>query len=237
MSDSKTDFEQLIDALGKSLSKDDQVQRNEREKSAEFSRHLTQILVAAAVPRTEAGERVSVVTNKVVDYFLKPGAETENGLFQGCKNNADRLMRIGTIMSAVARAIPHQPTLSELAMDIVKSTGELGIEVGRSTKEFIDDHPVATAVAVGVATGGVAFAGAGPIAAALGSTGCLGPASTGTAISSLSGAALKSASLAKLGGGALAAGGAGMSGGAATVTGLGATSGGASTFTAVKKNK
>lgn len=76
--------------------------------------------------------------------------------------------------------------------------------------------------AAGVATGGVAYACAAPIAAGLGSMGALGAASTGTAISTLEGAALVNASLASLGGGALAAGGGGMAAGAATVGVVGA---------------
>lgn len=66
-----------------------------------------------------------------------------------------------------------------------------------------------------VAVGTGAWVAAPGIAAALGTTGALGAASTGTAISSLSGAALTSASLAQLGAGGLAviaAAGAGLGG-------------------------
>ncbi|RLM52707.1 hypothetical protein DVK02_16120, partial [Halobellus sp. Atlit-31R] len=63
--------------------------------------------------------------------------------------------------------------------------------------DLVKENPVETAVVVGatVATGGLALAAAGPIATAIGSTGVLGAASTGTAIASLHGAAATSASL------------------------------------------
>jgi hypothetical protein len=66
---------------------------------------------------------------------------------------------------------------------------------------------------------GVGVVAAGPIACLLGSTGLLGAASTGTAISSLTGVALTNASLAAIGGGAVAAGGAGVAAGTAVVGG------------------
>lgn len=79
-------------------------------------------------------------------------------------------------------------------------------------------------IAIASAVGALAFTGigiavAGPIACFLGSTGILGAASTGTAISSLSGVALTNASLASLGGGAIAAGGLGIAGGTTAVVG------------------
>ena len=83
----------------------------------------------------------------------------------------------------------------------------------------------------GGAVGGAVIAGTGAwiaapqIAAALGTTGILGSASTGTAISTLSGAALESASLAALGGGAASVGGLGMAGGVAFLGATGAALG------------
>ena len=78
--------------------------------------------------------------------------------------------------------------------------------------EFAEEHPVATSLAVNVATSGMAaWSNAGTIATILGGTGVLGnTATTGVAISSLSGAAATNASLAALGGGALSAGGGGI---------------------------
>lgn len=83
--------------------------------------------------------------------------------------------------------------------------------------EFAEEHPVATSLAVNVATGGMAaWSNAGTIATILGGTGVLGnTATTGVAISSLSGAAL-----AALGGG-------GMALGTAVVAGTGAAVGSA----------
>ena len=98
-----------------------------------------------------------------------------------------------------------------------------------TVSDFVEEHPVATSLVLTAATGGAAaWAGAGTIAAALGSTGILGStATTGTVISSLSGAAATNASLAALGGGALSVGGGGMAVGTAVVAGAGATAGGA----------
>lgn len=80
----------------------------------------------------------------------------------------------------------------------------------------------------GIAIIGMSAGTAAPgLAAALGSTGLLGAASTGTAICTLSGAALTNASLAAIGGGALAAGGFGMTGGLVILTATGAALGGA----------
>lgn len=94
--------------------------------------------------------------------------------------------------------------------------------------EFAEEHPVATSMAVNVATGGMAaWSNAGTIATMLGGTGVLGnTATTGVAISSLSGAAATNASLAALGGGALSVGG-GMALGTAVVAGTGAAVSGA----------
>ena len=75
--------------------------------------------------------------------------------------------------------------------------------------------------------GGVGLVFAAPIAAAVGATGVLGAASTGTAITTLSGVAAENASLAALGGGALSAGGAGIAGGTVVVTGTAGIVGGA----------
>ena len=65
-----------------------------------------------------------------------------------------------------------------------------------AVSDFVEEHPVATSLVLTAATGGAAaWAGAGTIAAALGSTGILGStATTGTVISSLSGAAATNAS-------------------------------------------
>lgn len=95
--------------------------------------------------------------------------------------------------------------------------------------EFAEEHPVATSLAVNVATSGMAaWSNAGTIATMLGGTGVLGnTATTGVAISSLSGAAATNASLAALGGGALSAGGGGMALGTAVVAGTGAAVGSA----------
>lgn len=95
--------------------------------------------------------------------------------------------------------------------------------------EFAEEHPVATSMAVNVATGGMAaWSNAGTIATMLGGTGVLGnTATTGVAISSLSGAAATNASLAALGGGALSVGGGGMALGTAVVAGTGAAVGSA----------
>ena len=88
--------------------------------------------------------------------------------------------------------------------------------------EFAEEHPVATSLAVNLATGGMtAWSNAGTIATMLGGTGVLGnTATTGVAISSLSGAAATNASLAALGGG-------GMALGTAVVAGTGAAVGSA----------
>lgn len=84
----------------------------------------------------------------------------------------------------------------------------------------------AGSVAGAVVVGSMVVGGAGaPIAAALGKTGLLGAAGTGTAISTLSGAALTSASLAAIGGGALGVG-AGMTGGLVILSAAGAALGG-----------
>ena len=95
--------------------------------------------------------------------------------------------------------------------------------------EFAEEHPVATSLAVNLATGGMtAWSNAGTIATVLGGTGVLGnTATTGVAISSLSGAAATNASLAALGGGALSVGGGGMALGTAVVAGTGAAVSGA----------
>lgn len=95
--------------------------------------------------------------------------------------------------------------------------------------EFAEEHPVATSLAVNVATGGMAaWSNAGTIATMVGGTGVLGnTATTGVAISSLSGAAATNASLATLGGGALSVGGGGMALGTAVVAGTGAAVNGA----------
>ena len=95
--------------------------------------------------------------------------------------------------------------------------------------EFAEEHPVATSLAVNLATGGMtAWSNAGTIATVLGGTGVLGnTATTGVAISSLSGAAATNASLAALGGGALSVGGGGMALGTAVVAGTGAAVNGA----------
>ena len=95
--------------------------------------------------------------------------------------------------------------------------------------EFAEEHPVATSLAVNLATSGMAaWSNAGTIATVLGGTGVLGnTATTGVALSSLSGAAATNASLAALGGGALSVGGGGMALGTAVVAGTGAAVGSA----------
>lgn len=105
--------------------------------------------------------------------------------------------------------------------------------------EMVKENPVETAAVVGVtvASGGLAFAVAGPIAATIGSTGLLGAASTGTAISGLSGAAATSASLAALGGGAVATGGGGMAAGAMVVSAGGAAAGAAASATTIASTR
>lgn len=84
-----------------------------------------------------------------------------------------------------------------------------------------------------VVTGGAAFAVAPTIAGVIGATGLLGPASTGTAISTLAGAVLESASLAAIGGGAAAAGGGGMVAGAQVLAASGAVIGAGASSAAV----
>lgn len=105
--------------------------------------------------------------------------------------------------------------------------------------DLVKENPVETALVVGttVATGGLAVAAAGPIAAAIGSTGVLGAASTGTAIASLHGAAATSASLAALGGGAVAAGGGGTAVGTMIVGAGGAAVGATASTAAVASNR
>lgn len=80
-------------------------------------------------------------------------------------------------------------------------------------------------VAFGIASGGLGFIYAAPIAGFIGSTGVLGiTATTGFEIAVLSGAPLEFASLAALGGGALSVGGGGMAAGITVVaTGSGIT--------------
>ena len=89
--------------------------------------------------------------------------------------------------------------------------------------EFAEEHPVATSLAVNVATSGMAaWSNAGTIATVLGGTGVLGnTATTGVAISSLSGAAATNASLS-----GAAATNASLSGAAATNASLAALGGG-----------
>ncbi len=110
--------------------------------------------------------------------------------------------------------------LFNFVRDIVDATSDA---IG-SVVDIVAENPVKS-IAIGVATvasGGAALAFAGPIAAAVGTAGLLGAASTGTAISTLSGAALANASLATLGGGALAVGGGGMAAGTTVVAAAGA---------------
>jgi len=101
--------------------------------------------------------------------------------------------------------------------------------------DFAKENPgkAALVVAATAATGGAAFATAGPIAAAIGGTGVLGTAGSGAAISELTGIYLTNASLAALGGGTLAAGGAGMAGGTAVAATAGAAVGAAVSGSAV----
>ena len=88
-----------------------------------------------------------------------------------------------------------------------------------------------------IVVGTVGFVFAAPIAVAIGSTGILGAASTGTAISTLSGAAASSASLAALGGGAIGSSSfaMGMAGGTAVVSGGAAIVGGTASGLATDK--
>jgi len=87
---------------------------------------------------------------------------------------------------------------------------------GNRKFNLVKTSTIAAAVVAGVVIVGGTFGAAAPeYAAALGSMGLLGSASTGTAIASLSGAALTSASLAAIG-----------SGGVAVITAVGAALGG-----------
>tara|TARA_R110002167_G_scaffold208269_1_gene412323 strand:+ start:2752 stop:3222 length:471 start_codon:yes stop_codon:yes gene_type:complete len=103
-----------------------------------------------------------------------------------------------------------------------------------NTIDYVKENPVkSVAIATTtIASGGLATLAAPTIAGALGSSGVLGLASTGTAINTLSGIALSNASLATLGGGAMSAGGGGVILGTAVVTSSGAVVG-ASTSTLV----
>lgn len=92
----------------------------------------------------------------------------------------------------------------------------------KKNKQIIEDKTLkksvlkgASVVAIGAATGGLAYAFAPGIAVVL----------AGEAVAGLSGAALTSASLAFIGGGSIAAGGFGMAGGTAIITGGGAVLG------------
>lgn len=88
--------------------------------------------------------------------------------------------------------------------------------------DIICENPVETAAVVAtIATGGVAFACAPAIGAAVSAAGF------GVAGGTLSGAAASSAGLAALGGGSLASGGFGMAGGTAVVTTVGSVTGAA----------
>lgn len=109
-------------------------------------------------------------------------------------------------------------------------------------KKFLIGCGIVTAVAV---TGGAALAFCAPalVAGAIGGSGILGCASTGTAIASLHGVALANASLAAIGGGTLAAGGGGAVAGAAAITtgscvvgGAGLATGGVSVWAALEDN-
>lgn len=94
--------------------------------------------------------------------------------------------------------------------------------------DWVCDNPGKSLLVLGagLATGGAAWAFAGPIAATIGSTGALGvTATTGVEIATLTGAALESASLAALGGGALSVGGGGVALGTTVVAAGGAATG------------
>jgi hypothetical protein len=101
--------------------------------------------------------------------------------------------------------------------------------------QTVVDNPGKALLITGAAvvTGGAAFVAAPTIAGAIGTTGLLGSASTGTAISTLTGAALESAALASVGGGALAVGGGGMVAGAQVLGASGAVIGAAASSAAV----
>lgn len=88
----------------------------------------------------------------------------------------------------------------------------------KQLEELKDVTLIASTIAKGVASGGVAGAVTAFGAYSLATT--LATASTGTAIAGLSGAAATNATLAFFGGGSLAAGGLGMAGGAAVLGGL-----------------
>lgn len=110
--------------------------------------------------------------------------------------------------------------------------------IGGTIDDVVDlarEHPVAAGVAV-IATGGVAYVVAAPLAATAGAAGLLGSSSTGTAIATLHGAALTNASLAKVGMGALATGGGGMATGTGIITGAGAALGAVGAAKAAKNN-
>ena len=174
-------------------------------------------------------ERASEEQTNLASWLFEGANVKEGGIFHGCSAPIDYFLRgVGVALHMNVDGLPQSKSLSEAALDIARATGELVVEVGKSAKDFVEDHPVATAVVAGVVTGGAALAAAGPIAAKAGALGWLGAASTGTEIASLSGAALESAALAKLGGGALAAGGGGAAAGTATVTAAGVGAGAAS---------
>jgi hypothetical protein len=115
-----------------------------------------------------------------------------------------------------------------VVFDLVGGALGSAVDFLGSVVDVVVENPIKS-VAIGVATvatGGTALAFAGPIAGAVGATGLLGAAGTGTAISSLTGVALTKASLAALGGGTLAAGGGGMAAGTMVIAAGGAAVGG-----------
>lgn len=227
-------LDSIMDLVGRDLHEADQ--KHGRADVIKFlSKMASTGISKEIVRRKEKGvltPKEDLVLNGLSLIFKEKEAPT-NGFFRGCENPVSKGVRVLQVMGRIK--VKDEPTsIKEAFSNIGSSCVDLAKDVGHSTKNFIADNPMATAVLMGVATGGVAFAAAGPIAAVVGSTGALGAASTGTAIGSLQGAALTSASLAKLGGGAIVAGGAGMTGGTVTVAAAGVSAGAVGGATASK---
>ncbi|ABM40177.1 hypothetical protein [Polaromonas naphthalenivorans] len=209
-------FNEIMEGIGRAEHEADQ--KNGRTDSIKAA---SQSLVR--IKEKHGLGRENRILNNLILIFEEKEAPTK-GLFKGCRTPISKGARVLQALNRI-KVSDEPATIKEAFANIGSSCVDLAKEVGNSTKNFVADHPIATAVAMGVVTGGVAFAAAGPIAAVVGSTGALGAASTGTAIGTLKGAALTSASLAKLGGGAIVAGGTGMTGGTVTVAAAGVSAG------------
>lgn len=127
------------------------------------------------------------------------------------------------IIEDIADDICDAISIEDIADDICDVIGD-AISDGF---DYVRENPIKSLAiaATGVASGGLAYIAAGPIASTVGALGLLGSASTGAEIAALSGAALESASLAAFGGGAVAAGGGGMAAGTAVIGAGGAALG------------